>query len=352
VGHSVILGGAEDETDSGVFVRPRPVLARVLDVQVHLPRVGVCEAPELEIDEHEAAQPSMEEHEIHAVPLVAHAQAPLASEKREVVTELEEEGLETMDEALFEVALRVLVLQVEELEHERLAQREASVCVGVVCGRGLGEGGRLVLRPERAFVDLRVDLPTELTTRPPASEALGLVERPRLGLEAQELDVVGPRQREAARRGGARRFCRRRLQDLAGGGARRFCRHCLPNREPRCRGIAIRQEERTHLREVASAEASAEPRGERLCEPLDELRAIASAFRAPLLFLHDLATDLEVGRRHHGVDCLRRRAARTVDEISDPHGKPHGADVEIARALDRRGPALRRRARHTSSRYS
>jgi hypothetical protein len=102
----------------------------------------------------------MEEDEIHAVPLVAHAQAALASEEREVVTELEEKRLEAEDQALFEVALRVLVLEVEELEHEGLAQREACVRAFGVGGRGPTQRRRLFLRAQRSFVDLRVDLPT------------------------------------------------------------------------------------------------------------------------------------------------------------------------------------------------
>ena len=43
VGHGRILFGAQDKADGRVLASKRPVLARVVQVQVHLPGVGVGE---------------------------------------------------------------------------------------------------------------------------------------------------------------------------------------------------------------------------------------------------------------------------------------------------------------------
>ncbi len=96
------------------------MLARVVQVKVHLAGIGVRELPELEVDHDKAAQQAMEEDEIDPVPLVIKPQAPLAPDEREIVSQLEEECLQSRDECSFQIALRVLVLEIEELEHERI----------------------------------------------------------------------------------------------------------------------------------------------------------------------------------------------------------------------------------------
>jgi hypothetical protein len=58
----------------------------------------------------------VEEEQIHPVPGVADAESPLPADEGEVAAELEEEGLEVLDECLLDVGLRVLVLETEELE--------------------------------------------------------------------------------------------------------------------------------------------------------------------------------------------------------------------------------------------
>ena len=57
----------------------------------------------------------MVEQQVHAVPPAADAQTPLPAHEAEVVPQLQEEGLQVADEGLFEVALGVLVPEVEEL---------------------------------------------------------------------------------------------------------------------------------------------------------------------------------------------------------------------------------------------
>ena len=92
------------------------MLAGAVQVQVHLAGVGVRGLVELQVDDDEAAQPPVEEQEVDSVPGIADPQT-LATDHREVAAQLEEKGLLLGDQRVFEVALRVLVL--EELEEGR-----------------------------------------------------------------------------------------------------------------------------------------------------------------------------------------------------------------------------------------
>jgi len=51
---------------------------------VHLPGVGRGEGPDLEVDDHQAAQPPVEEDQVHAIPGIAHPQALLPADEAEV----------------------------------------------------------------------------------------------------------------------------------------------------------------------------------------------------------------------------------------------------------------------------
>jgi hypothetical protein len=51
---------------------------------MHLSRIRVCEFAEFEINNDETSEPSVEEHQVDPIPLVAGAQAMLASDEREI----------------------------------------------------------------------------------------------------------------------------------------------------------------------------------------------------------------------------------------------------------------------------
>jgi cation transporter-like permease len=87
VGHGRILFRTQDESDRWVFAGHGPVLARVVQVQVHLSRVGVRELAELEIDDDQAAQAPVIEEQIHPIPGVADAKPALTPDEREVPAE-------------------------------------------------------------------------------------------------------------------------------------------------------------------------------------------------------------------------------------------------------------------------
>ena len=169
---------------------------------MHLPRVGVCEAPQPEIDEHEAAWSAVEEDEIDAEPVVANPQAALSTNEAEVAPQFEQESLEMADERLFEIALGVLVSESEELEHERILDlllRRHSVAWPKA--RTALEHRGLVLRQHRPFIELALDLAIELAYGPAAAMRLIRVEAPSVRIrDGEQADVGRPREGESASR--------------------------------------------------------------------------------------------------------------------------------------------------------
>jgi hypothetical protein len=156
------------------------VLSDIVEVEVHLSRVGVRELAELEIDDDQAAQTPVVEEQVHPIPGVADAKPALTPDEGEIPAELQEEGLEVQDERLLQVILRVLVLEVEELEDvwilDLLLGRDAVFGSGA---SALRQHRDLVAGQRCALVELRADLSIELADRPAAAKGFGLVEPPR-----------------------------------------------------------------------------------------------------------------------------------------------------------------------------
>jgi hypothetical protein len=171
------------------------VLGGVVQVDVHLARIGVGEAAELEVDQHQATQAAVVEDQVNAEPVVADAKAPLASNETEVTAELQQERVEVADERVLEVGLGVLVFEAEELKDVRVLDllRGRQAIVGLD-QRALLEHQGLVTGQSGAFVELAVDLPIQLTHRPPTAQGLSLVEAAGLlALHREEAHVGRPR---------------------------------------------------------------------------------------------------------------------------------------------------------------
>ncbi|MDR6495660.1 hypothetical protein J2797_005584 [Paraburkholderia terricola] len=83
---------------------------------MHLPSVRIAEATNLEIDDNQASQPSMEKHQIDPEPRVVDPQAALPPDESKVVAEFQQEIRQMLDQRLLKIRLRVLVLDVEKLE--------------------------------------------------------------------------------------------------------------------------------------------------------------------------------------------------------------------------------------------
>ena len=127
------------------------------------------------------------------------------------------------DERLFQVALGVLVFQVEELQDERVLDLLLGPHEVFGAGRpSARQHGGPVLREGGALVELGADLPVELPNRPPSPQRLGLVELTGVLVpDRQEPHVGRPGQRKGRQKVvelhsdmGGLRFARRRLENL------------------------------------------------------------------------------------------------------------------------------------------
>ena len=116
----LILLGAEDDADGRVLVGVRPVLLGIGEIEMHLARVGVGELAEFPVNDDQASEPSVVEQQVDPIPLVADAEPALAADEREVAAELQQEGLQVLDQGFLQLALGVLVLQSQEFEDQRI----------------------------------------------------------------------------------------------------------------------------------------------------------------------------------------------------------------------------------------
>ena len=97
------------------------MLACVVEIQVHLARIGVGELPDFQVDDDQAPQTPMEEKEINSIPGITYAEPALAPDEGEIATELKEKGLQFGDQRRLELSLsRILILQAQELQNERI----------------------------------------------------------------------------------------------------------------------------------------------------------------------------------------------------------------------------------------
>ena len=65
-------------------------------------------------------RPPVEEQQVHPVPLIADAKPPLPAHEAEIPAQLQEKCLQAVNQRFFKVAFRVLVLEIEEFEDERV----------------------------------------------------------------------------------------------------------------------------------------------------------------------------------------------------------------------------------------
>ena len=86
-----------------------PVLAGVVQIQVHLARVRVCEFTEFQIHNNESPKPAVEENQINTIPFGSDAQPILSSDEREIIAQFQKKLLDALYERLFEFHLRIFV---------------------------------------------------------------------------------------------------------------------------------------------------------------------------------------------------------------------------------------------------
>jgi hypothetical protein len=96
---------AKDQSQRRVLIGQGPVLAGIVQIKIHLAGIDVGEFADLQIDNDQAAQPSMKEQQIDAIPFVADAQASLPSQEGEVAAQLEKKILQPVDQRFFQGVL-------------------------------------------------------------------------------------------------------------------------------------------------------------------------------------------------------------------------------------------------------
>jgi hypothetical protein len=106
-----------------------------------------------------------------------------------------------LDQGVFQVGFGILVLEVEELQHEGvfdgLLGRDGVARLGHFA---LFQHRRLVVRQGGALVKLAVDLAVELAHRPAATQRLGFIKGAGLWvLDREQAHVGRPRQRKGLR---------------------------------------------------------------------------------------------------------------------------------------------------------
>ena len=70
------------------------MLARVVQIQVHLAGIGVREFTEFQIHDDEARRPAVEENQIDPIPFGSDAQPLLSSDECEIVAQFQKKLLE------------------------------------------------------------------------------------------------------------------------------------------------------------------------------------------------------------------------------------------------------------------
>ncbi len=99
-------------------------------------------------------------------------------DEREARSQLQEERFQVLDQGIFQLALAVFVLEIQELQQVRIADHvfDGNVILrpGFLAAR---EHCRLLLGMRRPFEELRADLPVELPHRPAAANGFAFIER-------------------------------------------------------------------------------------------------------------------------------------------------------------------------------
>jgi len=63
----------------------------------------------------------VKEHQIYPVPLRSEPQAILTGDEGEIVTQLQQELLEAINESILKIGFRILVSEIQKFENERVA---------------------------------------------------------------------------------------------------------------------------------------------------------------------------------------------------------------------------------------
>ena len=65
------------------------MFTRVVQIEMHLPRIGMGKLADFQIDDEETAQAAVKKYQIDSIPLAANAQPFLPADERKVSAQLE-----------------------------------------------------------------------------------------------------------------------------------------------------------------------------------------------------------------------------------------------------------------------
>jgi len=85
------------------------MFAGVVQIQVHLACIRVCEFAEFQIHDDESPKPAVEENQINTIPFGSDAQPLLSGDEREIIAQFQKKLLDALDERIFEFRLRIFV---------------------------------------------------------------------------------------------------------------------------------------------------------------------------------------------------------------------------------------------------
>ena len=268
-----VLVPGEDDADGRVVALDVLLGGEVAEIHVHLADVVVLEVVDLQIDEDKAAQDAMVKDEIDPVMGVVESDAVLPTDEGKTFAKFEEEGLEVIAEAGFQIRLRNLVRlgDFQELEDVGIAEQVGGL------GDDLTLGGKLkdrvlVLSGGEAEEERGFFLAFQLTNGPFLPNGLLLIKSAfeRI-VDLQQLDNVRPTQLVRQRR-----------------------------------TFWVSEVELANSHHIAAAETLAVAKGQVAAETVKQALAVDGTSTALLLELDNVPPNLPIGLGDMDIDGLRR----------------------------------------------
>ncbi len=98
----VALFSTENQSYRGILSCLHPMLSGVVQVEVHLPCIGVAESTDLEINHDQATKTAMKEKQVDPEPRFVDSKSLLSSDESEVIPEFKQEVGQMFDQGFFE----------------------------------------------------------------------------------------------------------------------------------------------------------------------------------------------------------------------------------------------------------
>ena len=136
----------------------------------------------------------MKKEEVHPIPFVSDPQTFLPSNKREIISEFQEELFQAVNESVFKGTLGVLILEAKELQDHWVLYFFLGSQL-IFWNGSLGSFDQCGLVPGEccALIELSCDLTVELPDRPSSPQRFSFIKDPRLfALHSKQADVVRP----------------------------------------------------------------------------------------------------------------------------------------------------------------